>query len=67
MENITRGTWYSPDRLRSIKINNTYGSYYNVLEYNKKSKNTQELKVGKEGFDQFITELVQNKWTHSPR
>ncbi|MDA9002801.1 hypothetical protein N9J19_00365 [bacterium] len=67
MENITRGTWYSPDRLKSIKIKTTYGSYYNVLEYNKKTKNTQELKVGKEGFNQFINELVQNKWTHSHR
>jgi len=67
MENITRGTWHSPDKVKSIKIKTTYGSYYNVLEYNKQSKNTQELKVGKEGFDQFINELVQNKWTHSAR
>lgn len=67
MENITRGTWYSPDRVRSIKIKNTYGSYYQVMEYNKQSKNTQELKVGKEGFDQFIQELVSGKWTHSSR
>jgi hypothetical protein len=67
MDDITRGTWYSPDRVRSIKIKNTYGSYYQVMEYNKQSKNTQELKVGKEGFDQFIQELVSGKWTHSPR
>lgn len=67
MDNITRGTWHSPDKVKSIKIKPTYGSYYNVLEYNKKSKLTQELKVGKEGFNQFIDELVRNKWTRTAR
>lgn len=67
MDNITRGTWHSPDKVKSIKIKSTYGSYYNVLEYNKKSKLTQELKVGKEGFNQFIDELVRNKWTRTAR
>lgn len=67
MDTITRGTWHSPDKVKSIKIKSTYGSYYNVLEYNKKSKLTQELKVGKEGFNQFIDELVRNKWTRTAR
>ena len=67
MDNITRGTWYSPDKVKSIKIKGSFGSYYNVTEYNKHSKRTQELKVGIEGFDQFINELVNNKWTHSHR
>ena len=67
MDNITRGTWHSPDKGKSIKIKATYGAYYNVLEYNKKSKLTQELKVGKEGFNQFIDELVRNKWTRTAR
>ena len=56
MDNITRGTWHSPDRQKSIKIKDTYGSYYNVMEYNKQTKNTQEVKVGKEGFNQFLNE-----------
>jgi len=67
MDNITRGTWHSPDKVKSIKIKNTFGSYYNVMEYNRKTKLTQELKVGKEGFNQFIEELVNNKWTRSAR
>lgn len=67
MDNITRGTWHSPDRQKSIKIKDTYGSYYNVMEYNKQTKNTQEVKVGKEGFNQFLNELISNKWTRSAR
>ena len=60
-----KGTWYSPDKRRSLKITDTaLGSYYNVKEYTKVSKQT---KVGKEGFDQFLEELVRNNWRHSTR
>ena len=63
-----KGTWYSPDKRRSLKINDTaMASYYTVKENNKVSKQTQEVKVGKEGFGQFLDELVRNNWRHSTR
>ena len=67
MRDITKGTWFSPDRRKSIKIIGTLGATYTVKEYNKSTKITQELRVGKEGFNQFIEELINNKWTQSAR
>lgn len=59
---ITRGTWFSPDKQRTIKIKDTFGPTYTVVEWNKQTKNSQEVRVGKEGIDQFVQELKQNKW-----
>jgi hypothetical protein len=67
MDNRIKGTWHSPDNQKSIKIVPSINSYYNVKEYDKKTKHTQELKVGKEGFDQFLDDLVRMKWRQTAR
>lgn len=67
MDNRIKGTWHSPDNQKSIKIVPSMGSYHNVKEYNKQTKHTQEVKVGKEGFDQFLDDLVRNNWRHTAR
>ena len=65
--NICRGVWVSPDKQKVIKIKPTMNSYYDVTETHKRSKVVQHIKVGKEGVDQFITELTQNRWVNKPR
>ena len=57
MRKITKGTWFSPDKRKSVKIIDTLGATYTLKMYNKSTKITQELQVGKEGFNQFIDEL----------
>lgn len=62
-----KGTWHSPDKQRTIRIRGTHGSYYDVTEYNKSTKHRQEIKIGKEGFDQFLSELKNGNWSHTNR
>ena len=65
--NVCRGVWHSPDKQKTIKIKPTMSSYYDVAETCKRTKNVQQIKIGKEGVDQFIGDLVRNQWVLKAR
>jgi hypothetical protein len=65
--NLTWGVWHSQNKDKTIKIKSSNHSYYDVTETNKRTKHVQHIKVGREGADQFINELVQNAWVNKAR
>jgi hypothetical protein len=63
-----QGQWTSQDNNRVITCKApTHSGYVEVTEYNKQTKHRQTIKVGADGFDQFVDQLIDGKWKHTTR
>lgn len=62
---IKPGVWTSKDRQRRMTIEDHGHGWIDVSEYNKTTGNTQSIKVGRDGFNQFEDQLIDGGWTFS--
>lgn len=68
LRQINEGVWTSKDRQRTVTIKyNGHSNWVDVEEYNRSTKHCQEIKIGKEGFNQFEDDLIHGGWTFDKR
>lgn len=65
---IKQGVWTSKDRQRTMTVKyNGHSGWVDVEEFNRSTKHCQQIKVGKDGFNQFEDQLIDGGWVFTER